>query len=118
MAKEFAWYVSLSFHTLTPYFHVQTLHATDMVVSLPPNLTLGQLKNEIVERKHHEAKSLHTAYGGGREAPTAHVRGVCCIKCFNFFNSLIFNYVLKYIYGSLFVVLFSYLYFFNIIFRD
>lgn len=80
MANEFAYYASLNFQYFSPYFHVQTAHAGDMVRSLPEELTLGRLKNEIVERKHRESKNLHTAQGGGRGGPSAETRGVSFIN--------------------------------------
>jgi len=59
-----------------PYFHVQSAHAGAMSSILPMGLTLDRLKNEVVERKHREAKNLHTAQGAGRGGPTADIRAV------------------------------------------
>jgi hypothetical protein len=80
VANEFTYYASLNFQYFSPYFHVQIAHARDMVRSLPEELTLGRLKNEIVERKHCESKNLHTTQRGGRGGPSAEIRGVSFIN--------------------------------------
>jgi hypothetical protein len=51
-------------------------HAGEMSRALPPHITLGCLKNEVIERKHHEAKNMHTAQRAGRGGPSALIRGV------------------------------------------
>lgn len=98
IGKEFAWYASLNFDKFTPYFHVQSAHAGQMVLSRPPEITLGCLKNEVLERKQQEANNLHTTQGAGRGGPTSAVRGVRSltlswdIVCvFQHWNSLIFG---------------------------
>jgi len=48
-----------------------------MSMSLPIGLILGCLKNEVVELKHREAKSLHTVQGVRRGGPYAEIQGVC-----------------------------------------
>jgi hypothetical protein len=74
--NEFAYYASLNFQCFPPYFHVQTTHVGSMICSLHVELTLGRLKNEIVERKHHESKNLHTPQGRGRDGPSAEIQGI------------------------------------------
>jgi len=71
VVKKFVWHASRLFKTFTPYFHIQATHAGQMI-----KLTLGCLNNEVVERKHHEAKSLHIAQGAGRRGPSTEIRGV------------------------------------------
>jgi hypothetical protein len=77
VAKEFQWHASRCFETFTPYFHIQVAHAWQMSVSLPTDLTIGHLKNEVVERKHQEFKNLKTTHGAGRGGPSTEIRGVC-----------------------------------------
>lgn len=78
-ANEFGWYASLCFQKWTPYFHIQVAHAGQLSpASRTPPITLGRLKNEVVERKHREAKNIKTSQGAGRGGPPPEVRGVNC----------------------------------------
>jgi hypothetical protein len=75
IAQEFGWYTSKCFDQYTPNFHVQTVHAGQMLRVLPSNTTLGHLKNEVIEQKHWKAKNMHTAQGVGRGGPSSLIRG-------------------------------------------
>ena len=80
-AREFGWYASKCFVQFTPYFHIQMAHAGQIARWLPHPITLGRLKNEVLERKHREAKNMHTAQGAGRGGPSARIRGVSHNLC-------------------------------------
>jgi hypothetical protein len=41
-----------------------------------PPITLGCMKNEVVECKHYEVKNLKTTQGTGRGGPLPEIRGI------------------------------------------
>ena len=50
---------------MVPYMHIQGAHALQMTRAAHP-YTLGQLRNEVMERKHREMKILNNNQGGGK----------------------------------------------------
>lgn len=86
LAKDFAWQASLCYEHFMPYFHVQIAHASSMSSALLAGFTLDRLKNEVVERKHKEAKNLHIAQGAGRGGPSADVRVVNTLTACTFLD--------------------------------
>ena len=80
-AREFGWYASKYFVQFTSYFHIQMAHAGQIARWLPHPITLGRLKNEVLERKHREAKNMYTAQGAGRGGSSARIRGVSHNLC-------------------------------------
>ena len=50
---------------MVPYMHIQGSHALQMTRSTHP-YTLGQLRNEVMEHKHREMKSLNNNQRGQR----------------------------------------------------
>ena len=81
VAREFGWYASKCFVQFTPYFHIQMAHAGQISHGLPHPITLRRLKNEVLERKHREAKNMHSAQGAGRGGPSARIRGISPNLC-------------------------------------
>jgi hypothetical protein len=66
--KDIWMHVICCFTHFTAYIHIQMAHAGLMAHQLPFPLTIGWLKNEVLERKHKEAKNLHMAEKAGRSS--------------------------------------------------